>query len=87
MKHKKQSAHEQTTDVSWVINRKGKGYTFFAHPILIDAAIDKVWTLEKDVERYEEFSEHAVRSHVDGPVAVDKKIRLDLYTNVFLLYF
>jgi hypothetical protein len=68
-------------DVSWVVNRKTKGYTFFAQPVVINAPIDAVWALEKDVEHYEEFSDHAVRAHVDGPVAIDKPIRLDMYTN------
>lgn len=72
---------KEPKDVSWVVNKKTKGHTFFAKPIVINAPIEAVWALEKDVEHYEDFSDHAVRAHVDGPVAVGKNIRLDMYTN------
>ncbi|KTD77161.1 hypothetical protein [Legionella waltersii] len=73
-------------DVSWVKSKKQTKYFtyFFAKPVAINATTEEVWALEKDVKRYEQLSDHAVRARVKGELEVDKTIQLDLHTNTFI---
>lgn len=53
--------------------------TFSAAPIEINANIENVWQVVKNVEEYNRISHGAVTAHVDGPIAPGKNILLQLY--------
>lgn len=58
--------------------------TFSAGPIEINANIENVWRVAKNVEDYNRISHGAITAHVDGPIAPGKNILLELYKNTWV---
>lgn len=52
---------------------------FSAGPIDINANIEDVWRIAKNVNDYNRISHGAISAHVDGPIAPGKEITLELY--------
>lgn len=72
-----ENAHE---NVDWVKGEPTDGYVFSTPPLEIDADIETVWKVVKEVERYDEISDGAYIAHVDGELEVGKKIELDVHS-------
>lgn len=56
-------------------------YLFRTEPLEIDANIEEVWSVIKNIENYNKLSEGAITAHVNGAIEIGKKIELDLYKN------
>lgn len=54
---------------------------FSSGPIEINASIEKVWRVVKDIENYELISNGAITAHVDGEILPGKTIHFELYKN------
>lgn len=70
---------KETLDLTWVKQRNGSGFCFFAKPVDINAPPDTVLGVAKNVENYEVISKGAVKAEVNGPVQEGTEIRLNLY--------
>lgn len=66
-------------NVGWVRSDDGTDFVIRTHPIDIEAPIDLVWEVVKDVEHYKRLSSGAIRAHVDGDVAVGKEISMQIF--------
>lgn len=65
-------------DLSWVETGNCKGYFFSTPPVDINAPIETVWKLVKDVDHYRLFSGGTIKAYVDGLLLAGKTITLKL---------
>ncbi len=54
-------------------------FEFSSGPIEINAPIESVWEIVKNVNDYNKLSKGAITAEIDGPIAPGKKIKLSLY--------
>lgn len=71
-------AEEAHENVDWVKGEPTEGYVYSAPPLEIDADIETVWEVVKDIEHYGDYSDGAYVAHVEGELAVGKTIGLDV---------
>ncbi len=71
-------------NISNMNSEKISDVTYVAGPIEINAGIEKVWLVTKDVEKYNSISHGAVTVHVDGEVVPGQIIKLSLYKDTCL---
>lgn len=72
---KAENAHQ---NIGWVKGEDTSGFLFRTPPLEIDADVETVWEVVKDVEHYGEYSQGAIKAHVEGEVAVGKNIGMDV---------
>lgn len=63
----------------WIKNRKSSAKYFVGDSVEINASIDKVWEIVKDIENYHVYSNGKIIAHVEGKPEVNKTISLQLY--------
>lgn len=75
-------AVSQITAVKY--EKKPTETVFNVGPTLINANIEDVWRIVKNVEDYNRISHGAITTHVDGPILAGKNITLELYKDKFV---
>ena len=56
-------------------------WVFYSGPIEINAPLETVWEISKDINSYERLSQGAITAYIDGEIAIGKTIEFQLYKN------